>query len=109
MRKNKGKISIKRISIAFFSLAMVAGFILLFISASNNKKEGDCTGIVISLKKGEKAVYVDTAHVRKQLLAHKELNPVGKPLAVVNIPLLERLVEKEAWIKSTEIYLGNHN
>ncbi len=103
------KISTKKVWIALLSVVMIGGFIVLFVAASKDKKEGSCKGIVIALDKESGTVYVDTARIRKQLLAQKQLNPIGKSLAQLDIPLLEQAVDSNDWVKHAEVYLGNHD
>ncbi len=109
MSANRKKISKRKVWIALLSVVMIGGFIVLFIAASKDKKERSCKGIVITLDKENGTVYVDTAHVRKQLLAQKQLNPVGKSLAQLDIPLLEQAVDSNDWVQHAEAYLGNHD
>ncbi len=109
MSGNKGKISTKKVLIALLSIVMVAGFIVLFVAASRGKQEGSCKGIVISFDKKERIMYVDTASIRKQLDTNKQLNPVGKTLNRLNLPLLKQSVGAHDWVKSAEVYMGNHD
>lgn len=109
MSAKKRKISSKSIWVTLLSMVMIGGFIVLFVAASNDKKEGNCKGIVIAIDGADSIVYVDTANIRKQLLKHKQLNPINKPLAQVDIPLLEQSVNTQDWVKNTEAYFGNHN
>lgn len=109
MAEKKGKIAMKRVWITLVSLVLVTGFILLFIAASDQKKEGSCKGMVIAFTPANGSVYVDTAGIRKQLLSHKALNPLGKPISQLDLPLLEQSVQTHAWVKAAEVYVGNHD
>lgn len=109
MSERKGKISTKKVWITLLSIVMIGGFIVLFVAASNNKKEGSCKGIVIDIDKKNTKVYVDTAGIRKQLLTSKKWNPIGKSLRQLNIPFLEKMIDSQAWVMQTEVYLGNHD
>lgn len=91
------------------SIVMVTGFIILFVAASRGKQEDSCRGIVISFNKESGMVYVDTASIRKGLVSHKQLNPIGKKLSQLNIPLLKQSVDTHDWVKHTEVYMGNHD
>lgn len=109
MAEKKGKIAMKRVWITLISVVLVGGFILLFIAASDQKKEGRCKGMVLAFAGEKGAAYVDTANIRKQLVSHKVLNPLGKPLSQLDLPLLEQSVKTHDWVKDAEVYVGNHD
>lgn len=108
MTKKKGKISIKRVSIAVLSLVMIVGFVMLFMAASEDKETGHCKGLVLSLDKKVKELYIDTAAIRERIMTKDSLNPVGRSMEQLKIPFIKQEVESQDWVKSAEVYLGNH-
>lgn len=110
MQERKKKISIKKLLIAVLSLAMVVGFVILFVAASQDKQEETCKGIVLSIEANNaQNIYVDTAEIRQFILDSNALNPIGKSLDQLSSPLLKKKVEEQDWVQRANIYLGKNS
>lgn len=109
MPNNKRNKIIKRFIISLISLAMIAGFIVLFVSASKDRNKATCKGVAVSLDKKEGKVFVDRFEIKQLITGNKILDPVGKKLDQLNIQMLERSVETYPWVKDAELYIDNDN
>ncbi|HEX5554264.1 MAG TPA: hypothetical protein VFX43_13545 [Chitinophagaceae bacterium] len=108
MTGKKGKHIVRRIFIALASLAMITGFVVLFIAASRDRSEATCKAMVIRVAEGG-PLFVNKAGIAASITGNKKLNPVGKKLEEINMALLEKSVKTFPWVKDAELYVDNDN
>lgn len=109
MSKGGGKNIAKKILIALVSLAMIGGFVFLFIAASKDRNKAICKSINIHVQNKKVVLFVNKEEIKNYIIHNKELNPLGKQLSNLNIRELTEVVGKFPWVKSTEVYVGNDN
>jgi len=109
MRESKGKKSVRNVVVALLSVAMIVGFVLLFIAASKDRNDTSCKGIHLEVKGTPAHLYIDQKEITAMIRSNKTLNPVGKPLSSLSIAALERSVKTFPWVKDAELYLDNDN
>lgn len=109
MSKGKGKNIVKKALIVLVSLAMIGGFVVLFIAASKDRNKTICKSIIIHVQNKGSVVFVNKEGIKNYLIHNKDLNPIGKQLSNLNIRDLTEAVGKFPWVKSTEVYVGNDN
>ncbi|TAN01184.1 MAG: hypothetical protein EPN39_02760 [Chitinophagaceae bacterium] len=109
MPKGRGKNIAKKILIALVSLAMIGGFVFLFIAASKDRNKTICKSINIHVQNKEAVLFVNKEEIKNYIIHNKALNPLGKQLSNLNIGELTEAVGKFPWVKSTEVYVGNDN
>lgn len=87
-------------------LAVIAGLTTLLIAASNRKVAHQCKSVEVLIKGSGDKYYIEKGDIQKQIeLVQGKLT--GKPLKQIDLGLLERKLERNAWIKDAEIYFDN--
>lgn len=109
MGDKKVKKRIRNGVVALVSLAMIAGFVVLFVAASRGRSEAACTAVHLVVKGNPDHLYINTHEIRARILGSKQLNPVGKPLSTLSIARLEHSVKAFPWVQDAELYLDNDN
>lgn len=99
----------RRITIALASLAMIVGFVILFIAASRGRKNTACQSVAIHVKGAADQVFISRKEIMDCIVSDKQLNPVGKPLAMINTRLLEHSVRTFPWVREAQVYIDNDN
>jgi cell division protein FtsQ len=94
---------------ALASLAMIVGFVTLFIAASRGRKNAACQSVAIHVKGTSDKIFISRQQIMQCLTADSQLNPVGKPLAMINTRLLERSVRTFPWVREAQVYVDNDN
>lgn len=87
-------------------LAIIAGLTTLLVAASNNKVSHQCKIVEVLIKGSGEKYYIDKEDIQKQIESVQG-KLAGKPLKEIDLGLLERTLEKNAWIKDAEIYFDN--
>lgn len=85
---------------------LVAGFVVLFVSAAKVKKLEPCKALDIHLL-GSAHPYVDMDGIQSAILESKVLNPVGKPMSSVRMNQIEKLIRSKPWIAKAYCYMDN--
>lgn len=109
MKSRKPSHIVRRILVAVASLAMVAGFVTLFIAASRGRKNTACQSVAVHVKGSSGQVFISRKEIMDCITADKQLNPLGKPLAMINTRLLERSVRTFPWVREAQVYVDNDN
>lgn len=109
MANGKGKRIIKKALIAVVSLAMIVGFIVLFISASKDRNKAVCRAVEVQVENQGEILYIDKAAIKSYIIRNKALNPIGKQLSELNIKEITDAIGKFPWVKNTEVYVDNDN
>lgn len=109
MSETKAKHIIKNVLIALVSLAMITGFVMLFIAASRDRDKSVCKGLRLELKGDPARSFVDKAAIEHMLRGQKALDPVGKPLSALGTAALEKAVKAFPWVKDAQLYVDNDN
>lgn len=86
---------------------LVAGFVVLFVSAAKVKKLEPCQSLEIHLM-GSDQPYVDMDGIQSAILSSHALNPVGKPMSSVRLNQIEKLIRSKPWIAKAYCYMDNH-
>jgi cell division protein FtsQ len=105
----KRKRRIRNGIIALASLAMITGFVVLFVAASRDRGEAACRAVHLAVKGNPDHLYIDEGDIRAKILGTAGLNPVGKPLSTLKMQELERSVKAFPWVADAELYLDNDN
>lgn len=101
-KKKKGL----RVLMALASLAMMTGFVVLFIAASKDRSQAVCRGVAIDIR-GPGPLFVDRNAISASITGNKKLDPVGRKLEQLNMPRLESSVRTFPWVKEVELYVDN--
>lgn len=95
----------KRFITAVWSLLGVATLVLL-VAAMDKKKHEACADIKIEIEGAEEHVFVDEKDVMAVLKRNGAVK--GAEVSVINLRLLEKILEKNAWIKNAELFFDNN-
>lgn len=105
----KTKTAMKRIVTVLLWSGVLAGFAVLVAAAVNDKDSAKCKGIRVTLKGDDRNAFVDSKDVKALITADKTLNPTGKPISEVNLAQLEKIVERDPWIRSAQLFIDNND
>ncbi|WP_341834691.1 hypothetical protein WJU16_17200 [Chitinophaga pollutisoli] len=105
----KTKTAMKRIVTVLLWSGVLAGFAVLVAAAVNDKDSAKCKGIRVTLKGDDRNAFVDSKDVKALITADKTLNPTGRPISEVNLAQLEKIVERDPWIRSAQLFIDNND
>ncbi len=89
-------------------LAGMAGIVLL-IAAIKKKDAQHCSGITINIEGAGNNFFVDKKDVVNTLKATLGGNPAGMPSSAFDLRDLETELEKDVWVKSSQLFFDNNN
>ncbi|WP_423737424.1 hypothetical protein [Chitinophaga caseinilytica] len=105
----KTKTAMKRIATALLWGGALTGFVVLLAAAVNDKNDTKCKGIRVTLKGDDRNAFVDVKDVKAIITGDKSLNPTNKPISEVNLAQLEKIVERDPWIRSAQLFIDNND
>jgi cell division protein FtsQ len=93
----------------YFSLWLLVGvgILVLFVAAFQQRKNETCQNFIIKINNHQQSNFVTQSEISELLNANGELKK--KPIKKINLALLERVIEKNPWVKNTELYFENNN
>lgn len=105
---SKTKTALKRVGIVLLWSGVLAGFMVLLIAAVREKDNTKCKGLKVTLKGDDRNAFIDEKDI-KALINSKDVkqNPVGMVISDINIGNLERIVERDPWVRSAELFIDN--
>lgn len=98
---------LKRIGAALLWMVVLSGFVVLLVAAVQDKDAGKCTGIVVKLAGDDNNFFIEEKDIKVLVANDRQLNPVGMTISSINIGNLERIVSRDPWVKSAEIFIDN--
>lgn len=105
--QTKTRRALKRIGSVLLWTAVLTGFVVLLVAAVQDKEEGKCKGIVVKLVGDENNFFIEEKDIKVLVAGDKNLNPVGKPIKEINIAALEKIVARDPWVKTANIFVDN--
>lgn len=105
----KTKIVFKRIGKALLWAGALTGFVFLLVSAVNDKNNAKCKGIVVKMSGDDKNFFISEKDIKALVVSGPQKNPVGLSVSNINIAGLEKIVTRDPWVKSAEIFIDNNN
>jgi cell division protein FtsQ len=105
--QDKTKIVLKRIGTTFLWMVVLAGFAVLLVAAVQDKDATKCSGIVVKITGSDDNYFIEDKDIKALVARDRSVNPVGKPIGEINIATLERIVERDPWVKDAEIFFDN--
>ena len=108
--QSKTKIAFKRIGIALLWSGVLIGFMVLLVAAVLEKDNTKCKGLKITLKGDDRNAFIDEKDIKALINNAKDRkqNPVGMLISDINISNLERIVERDPWVRSAELFIDNN-
>lgn len=94
--------------ILFFAawILVVGGIASLLIAANGKRIDHVCKGIIIEMK-GESSRYIKKEDILKTIQKVSGGTILNKPVGLVNLPTLEKTIEKNQWIQNAELYFDS--
>jgi len=90
-------------------LAIGAGMTTLLVAANNKPDVHSCKQVVISIQGERGKFYIDKNDVYGQIKYATGGGVVGKPIAEVDLSMLEGMLEGQTWIRDAELYFDSRN
>lgn len=103
----KTKTALKRIGAVLLWGGVLAGFGVLLAAAVHDKENEKCQSIHVTLRGDDRNAFIDEKDIKQLIVTDKSQNPVGMPISQINLANLERVVERDPWVRSAELYLDN--
>jgi len=98
---------LKRIVTVSLWAAGVIGFVVLLVAAVQDTDARKCKSIVVKFEGEDDNFFIGSKDIKSLITRDKRTNPIGKPISEINIRELEAIVDKEPWVKNSEIYIDN--
>jgi len=86
---------------------VLSGFVVLLVAAIQDKDAGKCKSIQVKFEGKDDNFFIETKDIKSLITKDKNLNPVGKRIADIDIAQLEAIVDQDPWVKNAEIYFDN--
>jgi len=103
------KTTIKKILFITVWLCIGGGMFTLLMAAITKKNRGLCKDYRISIKGGEKNLFIDEKDVEQLLKKATNGSIKGEPVASFKLHELEHSLENNTWISKAELYFDNQD
>jgi cell division protein FtsQ len=100
--------NITKIFVLAFWLLISTGVLVLLVAAVNIKNRQTCKAVDIDITGVEEFLFLDKNDVRNTITEHELRKPEGKPVASFNLQQLERVLEKNVWVRDAELFFDNN-
>ncbi|MCK7559588.1 hypothetical protein MKQ70_33420 [Chitinophaga sedimenti] len=107
--QSKTKLTFKRIGKALLWAGALSGFVCLLVAAVNDKNQSKVKGIVVKMSGDDTNFFISEKDIKALIATGPQKNPVGQPISDINIAALEKLVTRDPWVKSADIFIDNDN
>lgn len=101
------KTTIRKILFIAVWLCIGGGMLTLLLAAISNKKKGQCSNYVITLKGPENNFFINEKDVMELLTKAGKGTIRGQAVTSFNLNELEQMLEKNDWISEAELYFDN--
>lgn len=98
---------LKRLGTAVLWGTALTGFAVLLVAAIQDKDAGKCKSILVKFEGKDDNFFIESKDIKSLITKDKNLNPVGKSIADIDIAELEAIVDQDPWVKNAEIYFDN--
>lgn len=103
------KTTIKKILFITVWLCIGGGMFTLLMAAITKKNRGLCKDYSISIRGGERNLFIDEKDVEQLLKKATNGSIKGAPVASFNLHDLEHALENNTWISKAELYFDNQD
>lgn len=83
------------------------GILVLFVAAFQYRKNENCSNYIIKINSHQQGNFITQDEISELLNANGDLKQ--KQAKRINLALIERVIEKNPWVKNTELYFENNN
>lgn len=88
-------------------LIVGVGIVVLFVAAFQYRKNEICNNYIVKINNHQQGNFITQSEISELLNASGVLKQ--KPIKRINLALLERVIEKNSWVKNAELYFENNN
>jgi cell division protein FtsQ len=88
---------------------MGAGLIVLLVAAIRKEDNQLCTGIHVVIKGVSNNFFVDKKDILKAIDEYIDGSPVGQPVHLLNLKALEDDLQKNIWVKQSQLFFDNNS
>ncbi len=85
-----------------------AGVMVLLVAAIKKEGEQKCTGLNIVIKGASNNFFVDKSDIINELNQYIDGRPEGQPISSFNLKSLESDLQKNTWVKQTQLFFDNN-
>ena len=90
-------------------LAIGAGTIVLLVAAIQKKDAQHCSGVSITIEGVDNNFFVDKKDILNSITTEVGGNPAGKRVSAFDLRKLEAELQKDIWVKSSQLFFDNNN
>lgn len=90
-------------------IVVIGGIVTLLVSANSKAKARTCKAVVVSINNGGEKIYVEKEDVLKSMEKAAGGAIVKKLTGSISLGLLEKSLEKNAWIRDAELYFDTED
>ena len=90
-------------------LLVGSGMTTLLVAANNKTQAYSCKQVVVSIQGERGQFYIDKNDVYGQIKYAAGGSVVGKPIAEIDLSMLEEMLEGQTWIRDAELYFDSRN
>lgn len=90
-------------------LAIGAGTIVLLVAAIKKKDAQHCSGVSITIEGVDNNFFVDKKDILNSITIEVGGNPAGKRVSAFDLRKLEAELQKDIWVKSSQLFFDNNN
>ena len=89
-------------------VALGAGVLVLLVAAIKKEESQKCAGLNIIIKGVSNNFFVDKNDIINELNQYIDGSPVGQPLSYFNLKSLENDLQKNIWVKKSQLFFDNN-
>jgi len=90
-------------------LAIGAGTIVLLVAAIKKKDAQQCSGVSINIDGISNNFFVDKKDIINAITTIVGGSPIGKTISAFDLREMEKILQQDVWIKTTQIFFDNNN
>lgn len=90
-------------------LAIGTGTIVLLVAAIKKKDGQHCIGVSITIEGVNNNFFVDKKDILNSITEEVGGNPAGKIISAFDLRKLEAQIQKDIWVKSSQLFFDNNN
>ncbi|HTN16783.1 MAG TPA: hypothetical protein VL092_03815 [Chitinophagaceae bacterium] len=105
----KRKISSRKIVQTLATIVLLAGCVVVMLSASKAQEQKKISGVRISIENEERCQFISKEEVNRSLFERRHMNP--RKIAINNIDLkkMEHILSANPWIENAQVFLDNNS
>jgi cell division protein FtsQ len=103
----KRKISYIKIFQTLITLLLVGAGVVVLISASKVQRKKNIEDVIITIENQNQFQFLTTDEIEKKLFDNRHLNPKHFSVEKIDLNAMERILNANPWIDSTQIYIDN--